>query len=466
MSGPPASQALLPNLAPLGLRDLPQDAVDVVVEKMLEPLRESGVCKSRWMEICLLLRGTGACNDPNDPVWKAACEKLGLNRIVIYTGAPRTWRGTLRELCSELTREEFGVSISYFPLGRLLQDLSRGPTLREEALEKLFQRAAVGCPLIVAAFLNHGVDPNAICSMSVRRSFTGSQKVNMALIFATVYNVHPSVGAERRAAVIEVLLAANANPEVTEFPTGKTPLMFACQYGSVPTIKALLAGNADIEHGDMFDKTPLVIASTGDGGARVIQALFEHTPPPNTEAVWADRNPHSGLRGFRPLGLAVSARKSAVAKELLKHDPDVNFQGPGKMTALMVASRLGDIDVVEAILAVDATVDVDVQNERGRTALMLAARNCRSSSIGGGRHHVAIVKALLAYRVPVNVNLQDGAGETALMWAAIHGNRTMIRTLLDARADIRLTNVEGRAAKDFGPLLPEVKEELLGFQEL
>ena len=134
---------------------------------------------------------------------------------MIYTGAPRTWRGTLRELCSELTREEFGESISYFPLGRVLQDLSRGPTLREEALAKLFQRAAVGCPLIVAAFLNHGVDPNAICSMSVRRSFTGSQKVNMALIFATVYNVHPSVGAERRAAVIEVLLAANANPEVT-----------------------------------------------------------------------------------------------------------------------------------------------------------------------------------------------------------------------------------------------------------
>ena len=55
----------------------------------------------------------------------------------------------------------------------------------------------------------------------------------------------PSVGAERRA-VIEVL-AASANPEVAEFPTGKTPLMFACQYGSVPTIKALLAGNADIE---------------------------------------------------------------------------------------------------------------------------------------------------------------------------------------------------------------------------
>lgn len=464
MSGPPASQALLPNLAPLGLRDLPQDAVDVVVEKMLEPMRESRVCKTRWMEICLLLRGTGACNDPNDPVWKAACEKLGLNRIMIYTGAPRTWRGTLRELCSELTLEEFGVSISYFSLGRLLQDLSRGPMLREGALAKLFHRAAVGCPLIVAAFLNHGADPNAICSTSVRRS-TGSQKVNMPLIFATVHNVHPYVGAERRAAVIEVLLAANANPEVTEFPTGWTPLMFACQYGSVPTIKALLAGNADIEHGDMFDNTPLVLASKGEGGAPVIQALFEHTPPPNTKAVWADRNWRRELQGFRPLGIAVSTGKSAIAKELLKHDPDVNFQGPGKMTSLMVASKLGNIDVVEAILAVDATVDVDVQNERGRTALMLAARNWTPWRTDG-RDHVAIVKALLAYRVPVNVNLQDGAGETALMWAAIHGNRTMIRTLLDARADTRLTNVEGRAAKDFGPLLPEEKEELLGFQEL
>lgn len=466
MSGPPASQALLPNLAPLGLRDLPQDVVHVVVEKMLEPLRESGVCKSRWMEICLLLRGTGACNDPNDPIWKAACEKLGLNRIVIYTGAPRTWRGTLRELCSELTREEFGVSVSYLPLGRLLEHLQSRPRLWIAALAELFHCAAVGCPLIVAAFLNHRVDPNAICSTSVRRSFTGSKKVNMPLIFATVYNVHPYVGAERRAAVIEVLLAANANPEVTDFPAGWTPLMFACQDGSVPVIKALLAGNADIEHGDMFGKTPLVIASRGDGGAPVIQALFEHTPPPNTEAVWADRNPHSGVRGFRPLGLAVFMGKSAIAKELLKHDPDVNFQNPGKMTALMIASKLGNIDVVEAILAVDATVDVDVQNERGRTALMLAARNCRTSSIGGGRNHVAVVKALLAYRVPVNVNLQDEEGETALMWAAIHGNRTMIRTLLDARADIRLTNVEGRAAKDFGPLFPDEKEELLGFQEL
>ena len=64
----------------------------------------------------------------------------------------------------------------------------------------------------------------------------------------------------------------------------------------------------------------------------------------------------------------------------------------------------------------------------------------------------------------LNVNLQDGAGETALMWAAIHGNRTMIRTLLDARADIRLTNVEGRAA-GFGPLL-QGEGGALGFQEL
>ena len=314
MSGPPARSSAAAKPGALGLRDLPQDAVDVVVEKMLEPLQESGVCKTRWMEICLLLRGTGACNDPNDPVWKAACEKLGLNRIVIYTGAPRTWRGTLKALQRIDTRGIRRVNL-ILPLSVAYSKTSpEAPPFGKKRSKSCFSVRQSDAHSSSPRFSTTGWTrtQSAVCPFD--DLFIGSQKVNMALIFATVYNVHPSVGAERRAAVIEVLLAANANPEVTEFPTGKTPLMFACQYGSVPTIKALLAGNADIEHGDMFDKTPLVIASTGDGGAPVIQALFEHTPPPNTEAVWADRNPHSGLRGFRPLGLAVSARKSAVAR--------------------------------------------------------------------------------------------------------------------------------------------------------
>ncbi|KAF5353613.1 hypothetical protein D9758_013762 [Tetrapyrgos nigripes] len=105
---------------------------------------------------------------------------------------------------------------------------------------------------------------------------------------------------------------------------------------------------------------------------------------------------------------------------------DVNAQGGYYGNALHIASILGHLEIVRALLENGA--DVNVQGGRYGNAL-------HATSIGG---HLEIVKVLLGNRA--DVNAQGRYYGNALQAASIGGHLEVVKVLLEYRADV---NVQG-----------------------
>ena len=107
-------------------------------------------------------------------------------------------------------------------------------------------------------------------------------------------------------------------------------------------------------------------------------------------------------------------------KRLLEGDVNVNFVGEEGITALLYAAEQKNAAVTE--LLVKGGADLDAVDERGRTALHLAAI-CHFDEEGdtaphstAGQRHVAVAKLLLVGGA--NPNAVDKGGCTALHFAA------------------------------------------------
>ncbi|WP_245979262.1 ankyrin repeat domain-containing protein [Solilutibacter pythonis] len=103
------------------------------------------------------------------------------------------------------------------------------------------------------------------------------------------------------------------------------------------------------------------------------------------------------------------------------------------------AVRAGDMDLVETLL--QRGIDIEVTNERGFSALILAAYNGQP----------ALVSDLL--KRGADPNRGDRTGNTALMGALFRGDEASARLLLaDPRIDIDRKNNAGQTAAMFAAL--------------
>ena len=83
------------NLPPLlELRELPGEVRELILEQLVQEAPED-LC-GRLFERCLLLLGSGNCGADN-PIWRQACERFGLRRMV-----RADWRATFQKLCENL----------------------------------------------------------------------------------------------------------------------------------------------------------------------------------------------------------------------------------------------------------------------------------------------------------------------------------------------------------------------------
>ena len=116
-------------------------------------------------------------------------------------------------------------------------------------------------------------------------------------------------------------------------------------------------------------------------------------------------------------------------KSILKDEEETQFtfdQG------LQESSNLGDDEAVQFLL--DLIDNVDYQNEKGSTALMLASE--------GGYEQV--VQTLIS--AGANVNIQDNNGYTALMLACDTNSYTIVKYLLDIGDNPNIQNGDGDTA--------------------
>lgn len=104
-----------------------------------------------------------------------------------------------------------------------------------------------------------------------------------------------------------------------------------------------------------------------------------------------------------------------------------------KVTLLMVASKLGHLDVVRYLLKHGADVNTAATQGRrqGTTSLHLAA----------GAGHVEVARLLL--RAGGGVNTKECHGRTPLITAAGHGRMATVRLLLEVAADLTVFTKKG-----------------------
>ena len=200
----------------------------------------------------------------------------------------------------------------------------------------------------------------------------------------------------------------------------------------------LIEGGADVNAADPLGTTPLMWAARY-GDAVVVERLIRAGANAASENVF----------GVSPMSEAALIGSEPVIRELLEAGVDPDSPNPEGETALMLVVRTGRLDAAE--LLIEAGADVNAKERwAGQTALMWA----------GAQLQPEMVKLLLANGAEVEVRstvrqwerkvsseprpkeLAQG-GLTPLMFAARSGCIECAELLLDAGADINLSDPYG-----------------------
>jgi ankyrin len=252
----------------------------------------------------------------------------------------------------------------------------------------------------------------------------------------------------------ELLLRAGAQVNAAN-DLGVTPLWAASQNGSAAMVRRLLRAGADPNAALLAGETPLMVAARS-GYPAVAEQLLAAGANPNARAargqtalMWAvaQRHPETVLV-LLANGADVHARSDVWSQVMAvpPHGrPEYNRAIPhGGDTALMFATRVGDL--ASAKLLVAAGAHVDDQDAWGVSATTLAAH------AGYG----ALVEFLLEHGAEPNAS---AAGFTALHVAIMHRDERTVAALLahgaDPNAPVRTWTPTRRASDDFhfGPEL-------------
>src|SRR5215468_9484881 len=211
----------------------------------------------------------------------------------------------------------------------------------------------------------------------------------------------PLAHAARRghAALVARFLAEGAAIDARDL-NGGTALYAAAEAERPTTVAALLARGADPNLAGRSDVSPLAAAAFR-GNDRIAELLLARGSDPD----------HVDATGKTPLIYAAARGFALVVRRLLDAGADAKARYGNDLTALMWAAGHEDgvgagaaVEVAELLLERGAAIDA--ADNRGRTALMMAAE----------RGDVAVVAALVARGA--GRALRDKAGNTARALAA------------------------------------------------
>ena len=209
---------------------------------------------------------------------------------------------------------------------------------------------------------------------------------------------------------------------------GARPLSHAAKSGHLEMVDLLLARGAPINARNLAGATALYFAAEG-GHTSVAQRLIEHGADVNlagrsgvspvaaaayagddtiVEALLARGADERALdeTGKPPIVYAAARARLNIVKRLLARNIDINARYPNDLTLLMWASgpdeKVPEAQAIEVVsYLLDAGAHIDDRDNRGRTALMIAAEG----------DHAGIANLLVAQGA--NASLMDKAGKRA-----------------------------------------------------
>jgi ankyrin repeat protein len=121
-------------------------------------------------------------------------------------------------------------------------------------------------------------------------------------------------------------------------------------------------------------------------------------------------------------------------KNLIDNGVDINLQNNEGVTALILASTNGNKEIVRYLI--DSGANLDIQTKEGITALM-----CTKNE------HKEVMRYLIDSGA--NLDIQSKGGVTVLMWASKKEHKELVRYLIDSGANLDIQTKEGITALMF-----------------
>ncbi|MGD0846512.1 ankyrin repeat domain-containing protein [Bradyrhizobium sp.] len=194
--------------------------------------------------------------------------------------------------------------------------------------------------------------------------------------------------------MVDLLLARGAPIDARNL-AGATALYFAAEGSHISIAQRLIERGADVKLTGRSGISPIAAASYA-GNDVIVEALLAH----GADERAADET------GKPPIIYAAAGARFDIVKRLLARNIDINARYSNDLTLLMWASgpdeKVPEAQAVQIIsYLLDAGAHIDDRDDRGRTALMIAAE--------GG--HEEIVNLLVARGA--DASLKDKAGKRA-----------------------------------------------------
>ena len=283
-------------------------------------------------------------------------------------------RGLIREAVDVNSAQGDGMTALHWAAFNGDVELAQ-PLLYAGANVAATTRLGAYTPLYLAS--KHGND--AIVEMLLKAG-SDPQKASVAGI--TPLMMAASSG---KANVVEMLIDAGAELDVTETERGQTAIAFAAAFNRPDAIRALAGAGADINKASLQIEPPpprqrpgqnqqQQVGQTGGRGGRggrggqaaAIETPDEPAEKTEDEADGTEAESEDGTEDEA----SADAKKDDEEPELLT---EKGRNPKGKLTPLMYASRDGQFEAVEALVELEA--DLDLVNGDHSTALLLATIN-------------------------------------------------------------------------------------------
>lgn len=211
---------------------------------------------------------------------------------------------------------------------------------------------------------------------------------------------------------------------------GNTALNIAARMGHKDVIGFLIEQGSDIVQPNLAGSTPLLRAVDSDR-RRAAKVLLKAGADPNVE----------NLKGVRPLTSAAFNGNDRMVTLLLEHGADPGHADRTGKTAIIYAAGKGFAGIVEQLL--DAGISADLADIHDLTPLMWAAGHTNDVP---AKEALATIDLLLSKGA--DIDQRDDRGRSALMIAAERGHADVVRHLMATGADPLAKDQDGKRAVD------------------